>query len=83
MKIKILQKNLIPLLVTTEIWIVLYTVWYNNILIVIVGVCVFGIASGLDFKKCSELIGFISKYSFGVFLIHNPINMILIKMCLF
>ena len=49
----------------------------------IVGVCVFGIASGLDFKKCSELIGFISKYSFGVFLIHNPINMILIKICLF
>lgn len=58
---------------------ILYTVWYNNALIAIVGICVFGMVSGLDFKKWNRSINFISKHSFGVFLIHNPINMILIE----
>ena len=55
-----------------------YNVWYNNASLILTSFTIFIIVSRCKLK-CSSLISGIGKYSFGIYLVHNPINMLLIK----
>lgn len=60
-----------------------YTVWYNNGLLFICVLSFFELFSRFPIKKTFRIIGDLSKSSFGIYLIHNPILMILRKNMIF
>ena len=56
--------------------LVAYNIWYDNVFLLILGVCIFEyvtIIKRITFKKVLTLLG---EYSFAIYLIHNPIKII-------
>ena len=56
-----------------------HTVWYNNALLFLCAISLFELLSRSPFRNLSRIICDLSKCSFGIYLIHNPILMILKK----
>ena len=48
-----------------------YNMWYTNVFLLIASVALFEMMSRMNVKKESSLISYISKYSFGIYLLHN------------
>lgn len=48
-----------------------YTIWYNNIFLVVACVCVFLLFSRLPRIRCAKVFVNLSKCSFGIYLFHN------------
>lgn len=55
-----------------------YNVWYDFCPLIIASVCLFEIFSRISFPK-SEVIVYLSRSSFGIYLIHSPIRILLIR----
>lgn len=55
-----------------------YNVWYNNATLAITALSLFMLLSQIKFSQ-SKIIENISKCSFGIFIMHNPIKMILMR----
>lgn len=56
---------------------VVYNVWYDNLFLYICGICLFEVLlriKQIPFKKLFKLV---AKYSFAIYLVHNPINQVL------
>jgi peptidoglycan/LPS O-acetylase OafA/YrhL len=53
-----------------------YSLWYNNLFLFICGVSLFEIVSRSKKICCEKPIMWIAKYSFAIYLVHNPINML-------
>lgn len=60
-----------------------YNVWYNNAFLCLGAMMFFEIFSRLHIKKEYQFWKSLSKYSFGIFLLHNPVMLILneCKLC--
>ncbi len=56
-----------------------YTVWYNSATLIIVALSIFILLSRTTFGS-GKIAASISVNAFGIFLIHNPINLILMKL---
>lgn len=71
--------------VVAAVWIQLYAyscdvqynIFYSNIVLLISGMCMFERCSRMDKLPMKKLVGEVSKYSFAIYLVHNPINMVL------
>ena len=55
-----------------------YYVWYNSATLLITSVCIFILFSRVDFKFC-RWISSLAKYSFGIYLVHDGINLVLLR----
>lgn len=56
-----------------------YSLWYNNVFLFLCGVIFFEIMSRTKKVSCEKLFLIIARYSFAIYLIHNPINMLLAR----
>lgn len=54
-----------------------YNVWYDNLFLMICAVTIFELVSRVENVPCKKVFALVSKYSFAIYLIHNPINMLL------
>lgn len=59
-----------------------YNLWYNNATLVVAAFSIFVIAMRCKFIE-SGIISKVARLSFGIYLIHNPINMILARYFIF
>ena len=57
---------------------VTYNVWYNSASLIVADLAIFILLSRTSFKF-GKLASSISIASFGIYLVHNPINMILVR----
>ena len=58
---------------------VAYNLWYNNLFLFMCGVSVFELMERIRHVHRGKIIFAIAKYSFAIYLVHNPINMILTR----
>lgn len=56
-----------------------YTVWYNNITLFIAAFSIFVFAARVKSIEKNSAIVSLARCSFGIYLLHNPINMLLIR----
>ncbi len=70
-------------IVLIQIWSykngVVYNIWYDNVLLLIVSLCLFELISRIKTFSLYSIIKIISIYSFPIYLIHYMIRMITIK----
>ena len=56
---------------------VVYNIFYSHIVLLVSGMSLFELFSRMQSVPMKKSIGIISKYSFAIYLVHNPVNMFL------
>lgn len=56
-----------------------YNIWYDNLLIFVCGVATFELMSRIKSVPFRRFCFVLARYSFAIYLVHNPINMILTR----
>lgn len=59
-----------------------YNLFYSHIVLLVGGMCLFELISRLQSVPMTKTITELSKYSFAIYLVHNPVNLILQKLLL-
>lgn len=54
-----------------------YNIWYSNLFLLLLGICIFELTSRIKKVPFTRFFTTLSYYSFAIYLVHNPINMVL------